>query len=175
MFDALIDSLTVFDAIVFAVVLMSALMGFSRGFMRELATLAALFVASAATYLGYRFFGEKIASYLPENAPDFTSLAIVFSVAFLIVYILTRIVGGRFTSLIQGAEGVGMLDRMVGFVFGIARGLALPFVLAWLLIIMVPPQAVPEFISQSVTYPYFERIATSLNANIPDIAAQPDG
>jgi len=175
MIDALTSSLTVFDAIVFAVVLMSALMAFSRGFMRELATLAALFFASIAAYFGHRLFRDPIAGMLPDTAPDYTADLIVIAAAFLIIYTLVRVLGGRLTQLVQGADGINMVDRLVGFVFGIVRGLALPFVTAWVFINIVPSDAIPEFVSKSATYPYFERAASTLNSSVPEIAAQADG
>ena len=174
MIDALIGSITAFDAIVFAVVIMSALMAFSRGFMRELATLAALFFASIAAFCGRIFFRDTIESFLPAGTATYIADIIIIALAFLIVYILVRVLGGKFTALIQGSEGVNMLDRLAGFVFGIARGLVLPILAAWLFIIVVPAEAVPEFISQSATYPYFERIASALNANAPEFGTQAD-
>lgn len=175
MFDGLFSSLTLFDGLVFAVVLMSALMAFSRGFMRELATLAALFIASIATYFVHIFFRDQLAALLPEGIFDFSADLLIIAVVFLVVYILVRMVTGRFTKLIQGDDGINMIDRLSGMVFGVIRGLALPFIFAWLAINFIPADVLPGFISKSATYPYFERSASAFNASLPDFAAQADG
>ena len=169
------DSLTLFDGLVLAVVLMSALMAFSRGFMRELATLAALFVASITTYCVHIFFRDQLAALLPEGIFDFSADLIIILVVFLVVYILVRMVTGRFTKLIQGREGVNMIDRLSGLGFGVIRGLALPFIFAWLAINFIPSDVLPDFVSKSASYPYFERSASAFNASLPDFAEQADG
>jgi len=174
MIDALTGSMTAFDAIVIAVVIMSALMAFSRGFMRELATLAALFFASIATYFGHALFRDRIAGFLPESVPSYSANLIVVAAAFLIVYTIVRLLAGRFTRLIQGSQGVNMVDRLTGLAFGVVRGLAFPFLAAWVFINIVPSDAIPEFISKSATYPYFESAASALNSSVPEIAAQAD-
>lgn len=168
------DAVTAFDALVAAIVIMSALMAFSRGFMRELATLSALLFASAATYFAHTFFRDKLAALLPEGVSDFSADAIVIGVSFLVVYIIVRMASGRFTQLIQGKEGVSMVDRLAGMAFGVVRGLALPFILAWGFINFVPSEAIPEFVSNSATYPHFEHAASAFNANLPDIAGRTD-
>lgn len=175
MIDAITGSVTVFDAIVFAIVLLSALMALSRGFMRELATLSALFFASIAAYLGRLYMRDAIANFLPDTTADYVADLIVVITAFSVVYILTRMLMGKFTNLIQGPGGVNIIDRVAGLIFGVARGLAVPFVTAWLIINVIPSEAVPAYISESATYPYFERGASMLNANIPDIADQAEG
>lgn len=165
MIDALIGSFTVFDAIVFAVVILSALMALSRGFMRELATLAALFFGSVAAYFGRLYFRDTIENLLPETSHAYAADLIVVVAAFLIVYIIVRVLGGRFTNIIQKEDGVGIVDRFAGLVFGVARGLALPFLTAWFIINTAPTETLPDFISKSATYPSFERAAYALNAN----------
>lgn len=174
MIDALTGSMTAFDAIIIAVVIMSALMAFSRGFMRELATLGALFFASIAGYFAHLYFRDSVSAILPDSLPDITADALIIAIAFLIVYIIVRILGGRFTKLIQGPEEITMVDRLVGFAFGVVRGLALPFLLAVVFINLVPSEAVPEFVSKSASYPYFERTAAALNATVPEIADKAD-
>jgi len=171
----MIDALTVFDAIVLAIVVLSALVALSRGFMSELATLSALFFASIAAYLGRIYFKDIIAGFLPENTAAYIADLTVIALAFIIVYVIVRMLMGRFTNLIQGPDGISTIDRLAGLLFGIIRGLAVPFLTAWLIINVIPSEAVPPFISESATYPYFERGASMLNASIPDVAEQAEG
>ncbi|MEO0881468.1 MAG: CvpA family protein [Pseudomonadota bacterium] len=170
MTNTLISAFTAFDAIVILVVIMSALMALSRGFMRELATMAALLAAIAAAFFGRQLLREQLAGLLPESFAAWSADAIIITIAFLVTYLIARFVASRVTGLIQGTEGVTIVDRLAGMVFGAARGGAAVVFLAWLMITIVPSDRVPEFISESASYPVFERAAASLNANAPRVA-----
>lgn len=175
MINTLISNFTPFDAIVIFVIIMSALMALSRGFMRELATMAALIAAIAAAFFGRQLLREQLSGWLPETFAAWSADAIIIGLAFLITYVFARFAAGRITGLIQGTEGVTIVDRLAGMVFGAARGGAAVVFLAWLMITIVPSDRVPEFISESATYPVFERAAASLNANAPRVADDIDG
>ena len=62
------ESITAFDGIALAVVVISAIMGFARGFLRELATLGAFIGALAAAYYARAFFHDDLAALLPPDA-----------------------------------------------------------------------------------------------------------
>ncbi|MEM8634380.1 MAG: CvpA family protein [Pseudomonadota bacterium] len=175
MMETLFSSITAFDAIAVLVVIMSALMALSRGFMRELAAMTALIAAIAAAFLGRELLREQIAGWLPENMAAWTADVAIVSVAFLVVYLIVRFVSSRVTSVIQGTEGVTIVDRLAGMVFGAARGGAALVFLAWLMITAVPSDRVPDFISGSASYPMFERAAATITSNAPRVAEDLDG
>ena len=170
MIETIGSTFTLFDGAALAIILLSALMALSRGFMRELAALGALMAAIAAAYFGRNLFRDQIAGLLPDGTTDRAADLIVILGAFTVVYLFARLVGGRLTRLVQGVEGVSIVDRLAGLVFGAARGGAAMVFMAWLMMNIVPSDRVPGFISDSATYPVFERAATALNANAPRIA-----
>ncbi|MEM7661806.1 MAG: CvpA family protein [Pseudomonadota bacterium] len=175
MTETVFSSLTAFDAIAILVVIMSGLMALSRGFMRELATMAALIAAIAAAFFGRELLREQIAQRLPENVAAWTADLIIVGTAFVVVYVLVRFVGSHLTGLIQGTEGVTIVDRLAGLVFGAARGGAALVFLAWLMITIVPSDRVPDFIAESASYPVFEQVAATINSNAPRVAGDIDG
>jgi len=175
MIETAINSFTLFDVISLVVILMSALMALSRGFMRELATMAALIAAIAAAFFGRNLLSSRVAELLPPETAAWVADLVVVAGAFLVVYVIARFLGGRATRLIQGAEGVSIVDRLAGFVFGAARGGAALVFLAWLMITIVPSDRVPEFISESASYPIFEQAAAGLNTGAPLLAEDIDG
>ncbi|MEM9668447.1 MAG: CvpA family protein [Pseudomonadota bacterium] len=174
MIETVTSSFTAFDFITVLVILMSALMALSRGFMRELATMAALIAAIAAAFFGRGLLRGHIAGFLPEGLAEWWTDLIIVGVAFVAVYVIVRFAGSRVTSLIQGTEGVSIVDRLAGFIFGAARGGAALVFLAWLMITAVPDTRVPPFISESASYPLFEQAAASLNAGAPIVAGDID-
>ena len=84
----MMEALTVFDAIVVVLLIVSTLMALSRGFMRELVTMGAFIAAIAAGYYARRFFRDDLAGLLPEGTADWVPDVILFVGLFLIVYIL---------------------------------------------------------------------------------------
>ena len=174
MIDALTGSMTIFDLAVIVVVILSALMGLSRGFLRELGTIAALFFASLAAYFGRLYFRDSIDGMLPGGTSPHAADFIVIGIAFVATYLIVRILGVRFSRLVQGTGEITLVDRLAGFVFGVARGLAFPFLFAWLLINFAPTNAIPGFISKSATYPLFERAVIAIDVNAAGLAERVD-
>jgi membrane protein required for colicin V production len=118
----MLETFTAFDGIALAVLLISAVMGFARGFLRELATLGAFIGALAAAFFARRYLRDDVASLLPEGTSPFAADLILIAVAFIIVYIAVAWFGQNLSRNIQGADGIGMFDRFAGVLFGFVRG-----------------------------------------------------
>ena len=158
----MLESITAFDGIAAAVIIVSAIMAFARGFLREVATLGAFIAAIAAAYFANRLFARDLAGLLPANAPVWLPNAILLAAAFLIVYAIAAWLGHGISKGIQGADGIGMMDHIAGLIFGVVRGgLALVF-FAFLLNIFLDEGRVPSFIQSSFTYPHLQEFADVL-------------
>jgi len=109
---------TAFDFVVFGVVVLSTLFGFARGFMRVVVSLAALvFAFMLAIHLS-----TPLGNMLPEfgGSPAARYVA-AFAVIVIAVLIVGAIVGWLLYRLVR-AIGLGFLDRLLGAVVGVARG-----------------------------------------------------
>ena len=108
-----------FDVVVLIVLLISVLYAASRGFLREVISIAALLVAAIVTLFvwgQYRFAAQDFIS--PAWLADGALLVGVFFVAYLIMVLIMSKIGKS----IAGKES-GLLDRLLGAGFGVARGL----------------------------------------------------
>ena len=108
-----------FDVVVLIVLLISMLYAASRGFLREVISIAALLVAAIVTLFvwgQYRFAAQDFIS--PAWLADGALLVGVFFVAYLIMVLIMSKIGKS----IAGKES-GLLDRLLGAGFGVARGL----------------------------------------------------
>lgn len=170
MIETFANTFTWFDGAAAGIILLSALMALSRGFMRELATLGAFIAALAAAFYANRYFGRYLAGLMPEDAPAWTSNVVVISVAFLVVYVVVRWVGSRLSSTIQGADGISMVDRLAGLVFGAARGVVAMIFFVLLMNNSIEEDRIPGWIAKAASYPYFQSTASLLNSNAPRIA-----
>ncbi len=108
-----------FDVVVLIILIISMLYAASRGFLREVISIAALLVAAIVTLFvwgQFRFAAQDFIS--PPWLADGALLAGVFFIAYLIMVLIMSKIG----KTIAGKE-TGFLDRILGAAFGIARGL----------------------------------------------------
>lgn len=122
------DGFTIVDGIVAAIVVMSALLAYSRGLVREAMAIVGWIVAAILAFM-FAAQVQPLVKELPvvgEFLSDSCELSIiaafaaVFTVALLIVSLFTPL----FSSLIQ-RSALGGLDQALGFFFGVARGIVL--------------------------------------------------
>lgn len=110
--------MTAFDFAVLALIGASVLLGLWRGVVSELLALAAWIVAFIAARQYGQEAGVLLAKWIADAAlRTLGGMAIVF-VGVLLVFALARMV----IALLLRAVGLGLLDRFLGGVFGIARG-----------------------------------------------------
>lgn len=122
------DQFTLVDAGVAGIVLISALLAYSRGFVREILSIAGWVAAAfAAFFLAPTV--EPIISELPFITDIIGgSCQIAIIAAFAIVFIVTLIVVSLFSPLISGSvqnSALSPIDSGLGLLFGVARGLLL--------------------------------------------------
>jgi membrane protein required for colicin V production len=109
---------TAFDFVVFGVVVLSTLFGFARGFMRVVVSLAAwVFAFLLAVHLSTPF-----GAMLPDfGASPAARYVVAFAVIVIVVLLVGALLGWLLYRLVR-AIGLGFLDRLLGAVAGMARG-----------------------------------------------------
>lgn len=110
--------LTWFDWTVIAVVGFSALLGLWHGFIREVLALLGWIAAAVCAVL----FGADVAGLLPAGLPG-PGLKLI--VAVVLVFLGVRIaigIGAMLLTRLARAAGIGLGDRLIGGLFGVARG-----------------------------------------------------
>ena len=166
----MMEALTAFDAVAIVIIIVSTLMALARGFMRELATLGAFIAAIAAAFLANRYFSEPLQNFLPGALPNWTPTAILFIGTFLIIYVIVAWFGASLSKSIQGPDGISLLDRLAGGVFGFARGGIVLVFFVYLLNLAMDKDQIPEFLSEARTYPIILAGANYLKARAPELA-----
>ena len=113
--------MTWFDYAVIAIVGLSVLLSIIHGFVREILSLASWVVA----FLVAQIYATGVAPLLPAviNNPSVRLLAGFLSV-FLAVLVVMTLLAIALSKLIKTA-GLGFVDRALGGVFGLVRGLAI--------------------------------------------------
>lgn len=155
----------VFDIVVVAVILLSAIMSLGRGLIREAFSVISFVIGGLVAYYALVLFEEPLASVLPADWPDMLPAAILVVVGFLAAYMAAAFLGGRLSRLIHSSPEIGVLDRLAGAVFGAARGL-----LAMILFVLLVRQALsgePDYISKSTSYAVLNPAATWIQTTVP--------
>jgi membrane protein required for colicin V production len=119
---------TSFDYAVIAIILLSALVGWWRGFMYELFSL----IGWLAAYIVARTFSADALPYVPPavGADNIRSAA-----AFATLFIVTLIVGALFAwflARLAKFAGLSGMDGKFGAIFGMLRGGCVVIALVWL-------------------------------------------
>jgi membrane protein required for colicin V production len=111
--------MTLFDYGVLFIIGSSVLLSVMRGLVRELMALAGWVVAFVAANL----FSDTVSLWLPESLG---SMSVRVLAAFVLLFVATLVIMSLLARLIRSlVHGAGMSveDRILGGVFGLARGL----------------------------------------------------
>jgi membrane protein required for colicin V production len=149
------------DVFILGLVAVSALISLVRGFVREAFSLA---VWVLAFWVAWHFFRDMEVPLRGLIDSPTARLAI----AFVVLMIATLVVGGLVNYLvIQLVEKTGMsgTDRLVGMVFGVARGVLLVAVLVLLAGLTTLPEE--SWWRHSSLVGYFEELAFWLRDLLP--------
>jgi membrane protein required for colicin V production len=117
--------MTAFDLMVIGVVGLSTIFAFWHGFVRVVASLVTWVVAVLAAIR----FSDLVGTMLPDFGE---TPAIRYVAAFALILIVVLIVGalvGFLLSRFVAATGLRFLDRLLGAIFGFARGVLVAVVL----------------------------------------------
>lgn len=166
------EGFTIIDGIVALVIIVSALLAYSRGFVREAMAIAGWIVAAILGYL----FGPKavplvsevpvLGDYIRDSCElaTLTGFFAVFAVALIVVSIFTPL----FSSAVQ-RSALGGIDQGLGFIFGVVRGVIL-VAIALVVVDRVTTGDPIEMLENSRTAKVFARSQERLESNLPDDA-----
>lgn len=166
----MLENISAFDGIALGIIVISAIMAFARGFLRELATLGAFIGALAAAYYARKFLHGMLADLLPAGSHPLAPDIILVVSAFLIVYIIVAWLGHGLSKSIMTNGDIGMFDHIAGLIFGIIRGgVALVF-FAVLLNAGFKVSQVPPFIQNSLSYPILASAADAVTGEASEVS-----
>lgn len=167
------DGFTIIDGVVAVVIIISALLAYSRGFVREslsiagwigAAILAFLFAAQVQPLVNeIPFLGDKI---IKGNCE--LGMIAAFFIVLVIGLVVMSLFTPLFSSLVQRSI-LGGLDQGLGFLFGVVRGVILVAVALVVYDRVITSQAVP-MVDDSRTARLFARVQDDVNGAVPEDA-----
>ncbi len=111
--------MTIFDYIVLGIIFVSVFLSITRGVVREVVSLLgwtiAFFLAS--------HYAVNFKPLLPQSIEDESLRMLIVFVMTFFVALIVMMVGAMLLSKLVRSVGLGLIDRVLGAVFGFARGL----------------------------------------------------
>jgi len=149
------------DYIILATIAISALVSLMRGFVREAISLAGWILAF---WLALSFMDEVAALIAGQISVPSLRLGLAFFVLFIVTLLLTAVVN-YFAGLLVSKTGLSGTDRVLGMVFGAARGA----LIVGLLVLLAGLTALPRdrWWQQSVLIVHFQALALEVRSFLP--------
>ena len=151
--------MTVFDIIVIGIIVLSGVFAYARGLVREALSIAAWVLAGGAAFYAFPYAIPFFDRFLPKGAvADTAAAAAIFVVALIVLHVIARSLASRVKH-----SPLSTIDRTLGLLFGLARGLILVCLVymgvAWF---MHSNEAQPTWFAESRTRPYLAAGADKL-------------
>jgi membrane protein required for colicin V production len=156
--------ITILDLVLLAVMLISGLLAMVRGFMREVLSIAAWGAAALVTLYSYSKLLPTAKTYF--NSDTIASIAVVAGV-FIGTLIIVSVITVRISDMILDSR-IGALDRTLGFLFGLARGLLIVVVAYEFFIWLVPDKQRPDWVVGAKSRTMLDSTGEWLKGLLPD-------
>jgi membrane protein required for colicin V production len=154
----MLGPLTYLDAALLGVMLLSGLLAMYRGFTREVLSILS-WIAAAGAVLYFVLYHRTAAEGLAQqfNAPPVVAQIVAGAGIFLVVLIIVHLITARISDTILDSS-VGMIDRLLGFVFGAIRGFVL-IVIPYMFYESFFPDPSKQYVwvQQSKSLPYIKK------------------
>jgi len=154
--------LTAFDVGVAVLVLISAILATARGFTREILSLATWVGAAAVAAYLYFYQPDLLKPYFAE---ELIGKIVLVGAGFLVSLIILHLITMRIADFVVDSR-IGPLDRTLGFIFGVARGVLISVVAVIFLMWLIPGGNQP-WLQDSKSLPILRNFGDSLIAALP--------
>ena len=163
---------TLIDGIVAIVIVLSALLAYSRGLVREALAIAGWVLATIMAFI----FADQVKPlvkqipFIGDFIGDSCELSVIaaFAAVFAVVLVIASIFTPLFSSLIQ-RSALGGLDQGLGFLFGALRGIILVAVAFFVYQTVLESQDI-EMVENSRAIAVFSNLTGSIEQRDPEVA-----
>ena len=160
--------ITLLDAILVAIMLISAILAMIRGFSREVLSIVSWIAAAFAALYFYEALTPLVSSLKPDVLrPDsLTTQGLAAAIIFFVTLIIVSYITMRIADFIIDSR-IGALDRTLGFIFGAARG-ALLVIITLNFFLWIVGNDAPDWIANAKSRPLMEQIGNDIREALPE-------
>jgi membrane protein required for colicin V production len=156
--------ITILDLILLGVMLISGLLAMVRGFMREILSIAAWGGAAIVTLYSFSKLLPTAKTYFNN---DTVASVVVVAGVFVGTLIVVSVITVRISDMILDSR-IGALDRTLGFLFGLARGLLIVVVAFLFFTWLVPDKQRPDWVTGAKSRVVLQGTGDWLMSLLPD-------
>ncbi len=156
--------ITLLDILLLVVMLVSGLLAMIRGFMREILSIGAWGLAALATLWAYAKVLPIAKGYFSS---DMVAAGVTVGGVFLLTLLIVSIITVRISDMVLDSR-VGALDRTLGFLFGLGRGLVIVVVAFLFFAWLVPERSQPTWVSGAKSKVVLQSTGQWLMSMLPD-------
>ncbi|TMV14777.1 CvpA family protein [Arenibacterium halophilum] len=166
------EGFTIIDGVVALVIVLSALLAYSRGFVREAMAIVGWIAAAVLAFL-FAPQVEPLIKELPmigEFIADSCELSVIgaFAAVFAVALIVVSFFTPLFSSIVR-RSALGGIDQGFGFLFGVARGILLVAIAFFVYQNVMTSQNFP-LVDSSRSAQVFSRMTTQIEERNPEQA-----
>ena len=151
------------DIAVIAIVVLSAVFAFARGFVREALSIVAWVGAAAITVYGF----NPVLLFVSPLVNNVLLAQLIAGFGLFVVSLIVLTIATGYLARLVRASALSPIDRTLGFIFGLARGVLI-VCLAYLLLDFVQPSERPAWIRDAKSAPYLHQGADMLRQFLPE-------
>ena len=151
------------DIGVIAVIVLSAIFAFARGFVREALSIVAWVGAAAITVYGF----NPVLLFVSPLVNNVLLAQLIAGFGLFVVSLIVLTIATGYLARLVRASALSPIDRTLGFIFGLARGVLI-VCLAYLLLDFVQPSERPAWIRDAKSAPYLHQGADLLRQFLPE-------
>lgn len=150
------------DVFLAMIMLLSGFLAMLRGLTREVLSIMSWAAAAVATLYFLPKYQDVAVQYIQ---PELLAQAVLGAGIFLVTLIVVSLITSRISDRVLDSR-VGALDRTLGFVFGLARGLVL-VVIAYLFFTWLVPEE-PTWIREARSLPIIKQTGDAIISLLPE-------
>ncbi len=155
---------TLLDLILIGVMLISGLLAMVRGLLREVFSIVSWVAAAGVTLY---FYPQLLPITKQYVAQDMVATVVTVALLFLGTLLIVTIISARLSDAVLDSR-IGALDRSLGFVFGLARGLLVMVVAFLFFNWLVPEKTQPPWVVNAKSRPVLQNTGDWLVSLLPD-------
>jgi membrane protein required for colicin V production len=154
------------DIFLIVVMLISGMLAMVRGLIREVLSIAGWGAAAGAALYAYAKLLPSAKTYFNN---DYVAIGVTTAGSFLVTLIIVSIITVKISDKILDSR-IGALDRTLGFLFGLARGLII-VVVAFAFYDWFQPKSQPIWITNAKSLIVLKNLRDDIISMSPDIEA----
>jgi len=156
--------ITLLDVLLLIVMLISGLLAMIRGFMREILSIAAWIIAALVTLYAFPRALPLAKEYFSSTL---VATGVAVAVLFLVTLLVVSVITVRISDLVLDSR-IGALDRTLGFLFGLGRGLIIVVVAFLFFAWLVPERSQPNWVRSAKSKVVLQSTGRWLESLLPE-------